>query len=81
MGITVGNTANIYSEITVETGTPVNSVHFTSIFHTYSSPLQLRFPQLCYFHSYAILKLVPKKLKLSYFLLYSMPIVAADYTH
>ena len=28
-------TANIYSEITVETETPIKSVHFTSICHTY----------------------------------------------
>jgi hypothetical protein len=28
-------TANIYSEITVETGTPVKSVHLTSICHTH----------------------------------------------
>ena len=29
------HTANIYSEITVETGTPVKSVGFTSICHTH----------------------------------------------
>jgi hypothetical protein len=33
--IFVSQTANIYSEITVEAGTPVESVHFTSICHTH----------------------------------------------
>ena len=36
----------------------------------YSSPPQLRYPQLRYFRSYAILNWVQKKLKLSYFLIF-----------
>ena len=40
-------------------------------FFKYSSPPQLRYPQLRYFCNYAILNWVQKKLELSYFLLFS----------